>query len=119
MSVLKRREYPRIDALLKRATPDYRKHSVILKDYGRVTNHGSYWNGGSREFWATCGRDGSSLEMVPGPTNPPQFGGGKPVTVDLDDDTVGISTGTFCGKTATVTIVATPATAEWLQGGRS
>lgn len=115
MSVLKRREYPRIDALLKRAAPQYRKHSVILFDHGAFTNHGSQWDGGSRSFWATANRDGSGLTSVSGPTAPPQFGGGDPVRVVLYDGLVGLQTGTFRGKPATITIVATPATADWLK----
>ena len=116
MSVIKRKEYPRIDALLRCAMPEYRKHSVILFDYGRFTNYGSYWDGGSRTFWATANIDGSGLKTVHGPAAPAPFSNAEPVTVTLDDKTVGISAGIFRGKTATVTIVATPRTAEWLLG---
>ena len=116
MSVIKRKEYPRIDALIRRAMPQYRKHSVILFDYGRFTNYGSYWDGGSRTFWATANIDGSGLKTVNGPAAPALFSKAEPVTVELDDKTVGISTGTFRGKPATVTIVATQKTANWLLG---
>ena len=116
MSVLKIKEYPRISAMIKRAYPKYRKHSVILFDHGALTNRGSYWDGGSRSFYDTCRRDGSNCKRVRGPANPPQFGGGEPVRIELDDDTIGLQCGTFRGKPATVCIYATPATAEWLQG---
>lgn len=108
------KEYPRLRALIKRACPDYRKHKVIMQDYGAVTNHGSYWDGGSRSFWATANKFGENVKSVPGPANPPQFGGGDPVRVELDEDTVAIQTGTFRGKKATIVLVTTPATYRWL-----
>ena len=119
MSVLKVKEHPRIKALVKRTFPKYRKHSVIVFDHGAFTNHGSYWDGGSRQFYATCNKHGGRLNWVNGPSSPPQFGGGDPVRVELDDDTVGLCTGTFRGKQATLTIYATPKTYRWLIEGQN
>jgi hypothetical protein len=119
MTVLKRKEHPNIDAMLKRALPNYRKHSVILFDHGSVTNHGSQWDGGSRNFTSLFNRDGSGFRSMPGPTAPPQFGGGASTSVKLDDETIALVSGTFRGRPSTVSIYCTPLTAEWFKENKS
>ena len=116
MTVLKRKDHPRLDALLKRAVPKNRKHSVILFDHGAVTNHGSQWDGGSREFTLLCNIEGGNVRSMPGPTAPPQFGGGESTRRELDESTVAIKVGTFRGKPSTATVIATPEVANWLLG---
>lgn len=115
MTVLKRKQFPRIDRLIRNALPKNRKHSVILFDHGAVTNHGSQWDGGSRTFTMLSDLSGHRVRSMPGPTAPPQFGGGEPTRRELDADTVAIKAGTFRGKPATATIIATPEVAAWLQ----
>lgn len=114
--VVKIKEYPRIAALIKRALPSYRKHSVIVSEYSKVTCHGGAWSGGSRSHYSKCRIDGSCHNSIAVPTAPKHFGGGDDPVVELTDDIVVLSGGIFRGKTATVSIYCNSTVAEYLLG---
>ncbi len=112
---VKVKEYPRIKRLLARVSPGYRKHNATLVMRDKVTCHGSFWDGGSRTFYATASPLGERVKSVNTATAPPQFGGSpEPVVIPLSADTVVVSGGTFCGKPAQADIFATPAIMAWL-----
>jgi hypothetical protein len=104
------RKDPKFAALLEivRAVDrSYKKHAVILNHYPTVELTGTYWDGGSRESYAlvslAAGRP-SCIKRYP-QYAPPQFGGpSKPVKVEIEGGFAMVTTGTFCGKTATASL---------------
>ena len=111
----KLKDHPRLKRLISRVSPGYRKLTVNLQSAATVACHGSYWDGGSRTFYAQATKSGHNVKTVNTSSAPPQFGGStEPVTVELDTDTVVVTGGTFRGKPAHATIYASPDAIEWL-----
>jgi len=101
-TIITLKEHPAIQNAVRVAAPKYRKHKAIVVQADQYTNHGSYWDGGS--YTSAWFVRASHSAPVPGPTAPPQFGGGDPVTVDVPEGGYIVVHGTFCGKTATATV---------------
>lgn len=98
------KEHPDIARLIRAAAPKYRKHKATVEYVDHVTPYGTYWSGGScNSYWhvraSTMG--GYIVGPVPGPTAPPQFGGGEAKRFDIPEGDAVIKLGTFCGRPAT------------------
>jgi len=103
MKTITLKDEPALLNVVRKVAPKYRKHKAIVSESESFTNHGSFWDGGSRSTSYLVTNIGAS--PVPGPTSPPQFGGGGPVTTPVPKGSYIVTVGTFCGKTATVSIV--------------
>jgi len=113
----KLKDHPRLKTLLALVSPNYRKHTVFLCESSVVHCHPSYWDGGSRTYYAKATPKGRNVQTVNTATAPAHFGGSDdPVEVDLDANTVVVTGGTFCGKPAHATVYATKDVIAWLQG---
>lgn len=95
---------PDVLRLIRLVSPKYRKHKAIVRRANQYTNHGSYWDGGSRSS-AFLVDAANRVRPVEGPSAPRHFGGGEPVTIDIPAHGAVVVVGTFRGKTATATVV--------------
>ena len=98
------KENPELLRVVRLAEPRYRKHKAIYSEQKRFTVHGSYWSGGSKESSCIVTPTGKVQHIVMG-TAPPHFGGAGPIIIDIPAGHYIVTTGIFCGKTATVKIV--------------
>ena len=91
---------PDLDPLLSllrrlkiRATP------CISTDRAQVTCTGTYWDGGSRsQYYLVPDLAHPSLEPIPCPSAPAQFGGGAAPTVDVPEGGAAVVLHSFRGK---------------------
>lgn len=97
------KEHPELLRIVRKVSPKYRKHKAFLSEASSITNHGSYWDGGSRKSVWLVNSQGF-VSAVPGPTAPSQFGGGGSITTPLPRGSYAVEVGVFRGKTATATI---------------
>tara|TARA_R110000765_G_scaffold157600_1_gene260970 strand:- start:512 stop:877 length:366 start_codon:yes stop_codon:yes gene_type:complete len=114
-NILNRKDYPVLNAMLKRAIPGYKKHKIIAITCSGFEPPRTTWGGGIRESyyaWMVTGDGGQG--HVPAPSAPSQFGGGEVKTYSLEAGIIAISTGTFQGRTATAKVYALPADMETL-----
>ncbi len=102
--IIKLKDNPVLQALIKKAVPSYRKHNIIVFPCNSVTCHGGAWSGGSRSSYLHVNLTSGHTDSISVPTAPPQFGGGADPVIELEADRGVISVGTFRGKTATLTL---------------
>lgn len=104
---------PKVKKFVKKAFPDYRKRAVRFHvgDNQSVTLSGGYWDGGSRTEWFGLRPDGSRFPLTY-PTNPPQYGGGKPPSVKITDTQLVARGGSFASKPTTLTFYVTEKVAK-------
>jgi hypothetical protein len=109
MTTLKLSEHRAIGSLVRRALPWYRKATVIIDDYhaSNVALLGCYWDGGSRNSYSRVSLADGRAEPLYGHSSPPQFSGvTQDKVVELDDKSIIVECGTFCGKPAYAHIFA-------------
>ena len=82
---------------------NYRKKSASVSELESVTCSGTYWDGGSIRSYYTVNSNGEVNPIIT-PSAPPQFGGSAVPTVTVPKNGWIVSTGVFCGKTATAFI---------------
>lgn len=95
-----KKSHPKTWALLTRTLHNYRKRSATLHIQDDVSLTGRFWDGGSKTDWILT-KNGTTQTVAPRndfPFTTPDK------DVDLTDGTIAISTGTFCGKSATASI---------------
>lgn len=102
------KQHPRLQQLIRQVLPGYRKHRVIVIPSERVQLSNGYWSGGSRYSYCQAALTGGGVRALAAPAAPVEFGGSSvpPYTIPLGHTV--ISTGTFCGKTATATLYINP-----------
>jgi hypothetical protein len=106
--IVQLKEHPELKAIVLAAFPSYKKHQAIIHTADSVSLSGTYWDGGSRSTYVAVDLETRRSKGAP-QYNPPQFGGPKVVPeVSLPNGIVIVEGGTFCGKTATVTIFIRP-----------
>ena len=98
--------YPEIARLIKIAASGYKKRKAFIQSREKITLSNTYWDGGSRSSYTVVTL--STGQITPCPQySPPEFGGFTP-SIAIDNDTVIIETGIFCGKTATASVYVSP-----------
>lgn len=107
MAILKIRDYPALRAILKKAFPGYRKHSVSVQVRESKTLNFGFWDGGSRSEYVGLDRYGNAFH-VSYPTSPPHFGGGEPPEFKTGNGRAIANVGIFRGKAATMTLFIHP-----------
>jgi hypothetical protein len=114
------KQHPEVAAIIKAAFPSYKKHNAFLREFC-PTNINSYWDGGSKDYFALVDLD--TMRAVPMPSSTHPFyevasrGLANKETQVIESDHVGnltlkvlpenyalVSCGTFCGKPATASI---------------
>lgn len=106
-------------AIVESVTRPYRKHNIIVLHYDSVELHDTYWDGGSRSSYSLVSCPGKMapccLRRLPHYA-PPQFGGPRePIKVSIDPGCAVVTTGIFCGKTATATVTLSAVDFEALE----
>lgn len=114
MMILTLKDHPELLKIIKAVAPDYRKHKCFLYIAESIELQGTYWDGGSRSSYSAVNlktfQSGNAQQYAP-----PQFGG--PVDTprcEIPENVAIVSTGTFCGKTATASITLNPVNAAKL-----
>lgn len=115
------RKDPKFRALLQivESVEKYRKHDIVVQHYDTVELHDTYWDGGSRSSYALVAHvttRPSCIRRYPHYA-PSQFGGPKE-SPRIELKTPGfaiVTTGMFCGKTATATVTLSAADFEALE----
>lgn len=106
-----------LSAIVYAVSANYKKHSIIVTLADSCELHDTYWDGGSRS--------NALVDTAAKPTPyrvkrfpqyaPPQFGGPQSVpVVQIKPGDAIVSTGLFCGKTATASITMRRETFEGL-----
>ena len=95
-----KKTHPKTWALIVRTITNYRKRSATLHIQDDVTLTGRFWDGGSRTDWTLT--KNNTITAVASRSDFPFTTSDK--DVDLTDGTIAISSGTFCGKTATASV---------------
>ncbi|MDH3978100.1 MAG: hypothetical protein OEU86_06255 [Gammaproteobacteria bacterium] len=100
------KEFPKLQATLKKAIPGYRKHKAMVVATDTVIPTGTCWSGGSRVSYLLVTIDGRNVRHMPAPTAPTQFGGStaEDCRHSLLNNEIALSVGTFNGRTAMVTV---------------
>lgn len=102
---------PTLAAVVKRAFPRYRKHTMLIIEAEGVTPSGTCWDGGSRSGYLLTDLRGLDPRHVTAPSAPPQFGGGQAEDYrhTLADNELIWEAGVFRGKTAHLKLFGTKA----------
>ena len=95
MTTIKRKQWPEIDRLVRKAFPANRKQSAHVWTCDRVRIN-SAWDGGSRDQFALLSLTGQRLDLPPH-AGAVQFGGTAP-EITLGPDEILVSAGIFNGK---------------------
>ena len=95
-----KKTHPKTWALIERTITNYRKRSATLHIQDDVSLTGRFWDGGSRTDWTLT--KNNTITAVALRSDFPFTAPDK--DVDLTDGTIAISSGTFCGKTATASV---------------
>jgi len=98
--------YPEIARLIKIAASGYKKRKAFIQSRTEKSLSNTYWDGGSRSSYTIVNL--STGQVIPCPQNAPLHFNGTAPTIKIDDDTVIIETGVFCGKTATASVYVSP-----------
>jgi hypothetical protein len=98
------KQHPRLQQLVRQVLPGYRKHRVIVIPCEQVQLSGGYWSGGSRYSYCQAALNGGGVRALAAPAAPVEFGGSAVPPYTIPQGHTVISTGTFCGKTATATM---------------
>jgi hypothetical protein len=104
---------PEVKAVIQAAFPGYKKHSAFLSEFSSVSIN-SYWDGGSKSYYALVELATNRTKALPTSTHPyydlnGANGSNQDVTVQngvvtlnrLPEGFALVENGTFCGKPAT------------------
>jgi hypothetical protein len=108
---------PELLAVIRAASPSYRKHNARVVITDSVELNGTYWSGGSRSTYTAVNlatmETGRAAQYAP-----PQFGGpAQSLRVAIPMGVVIVETGIFCGKAATACVYMHPANVQALLVG--
>jgi len=106
---IKRKAYPKIDAIIKRVNNRNRKQSATVYEQDSLTPNGTYWDGGSIAGYVCASIAGFSYHPISAPTAPSQFGGGDAKEFTITDDVIVIRFGVLQGRTLSPSIYGTKA----------
>ena len=98
--------------LINMVSPGYKKRYARVDERTHYTDHGTYWDGGSRSIAFLVKPNKNTVAPIGGPVAPPQFGGGEAVTIEIGEDEAVVVVGTFRGKTAVAHVIIPPAVDE-------
>lgn len=100
---IKLADYPEIRDIILAAFPHYRKKTASIETRERVSIHGTYWDGGSRNEYAAVNLVTLRSQGAPA-ENPVQFGGAGTKVATLPENVAIVEAGTFCGKQASARV---------------
>lgn len=100
------KDYP----FIKRLMPSYRKRKAILRRLETIVLNDLNWDGGSRSEYTLADLNTGQTVSVGDHMAAPWNNLDEGRKVELKPGQVMLQTGTFCGKTATMSITAHPET---------
>lgn len=102
------KENPSAKAIIKKAFPDYRKHTVYLSTGDGVELSSGYWDGGSKTSYYRLFLPSGIVEPLSAPSNPFRMDHANPKKVSVEPGQAVVQGGIFCGKKAALNITLAP-----------
>jgi hypothetical protein len=110
--ILQLKNNPKLQALLRKAFPSYRKRAVILTKGEKVSLGGASWSGGSRSYYHAVNLSTGEIASVDGQA----WNERECPQATIVPGTAIAETGIFCGKKATLVLTLHPEDiSAWLE----